>query len=70
MEMKIISTRIAIKCVHTSISAVKISATFELIPNSKVQHYWLHHQCSVNSNCKETGIKMVATLSSCCYTVC
>lgn len=52
---EIISAISAIKHIHTSLSAAKISATFELIHNSKVLHYWLQHQSPVNSKCKETA---------------
>ena len=34
---EIISARSAIKCIHTSLSATKISVTFEIICNSKLQ---------------------------------
>jgi hypothetical protein len=54
---EIISARSAIKCIHTSLSAVKISATCQLTHNSNLQHYWLHHQYHVYSNCKETAKK-------------
>lgn len=65
---EIISAKSAIKRIHTSLSAVKISATFEIVRNSKVQLTATSVSCQ--QQLQGDGNLKVATLSPCCYPVC